>query len=446
MTTNRWIKNSRSVYQALLRLYPKEHCNHYGAPMLQVFTDQCQDAYQLKGWLGIILLWLRTLPDLGHTLLLEHITAPGASWGLMEPVPNAPLPWKGVLLVLLPGLFYLISQIVQLTGEPWYLTIYYRAAFLLIIPVLIVWVVTRRFPIWGLIPLGLLYRLVQEIGYQVITLHPGAFSSNPLLNAVLTAAQMVEKDLAIPVIIFTTAILFLAWRYIRQQKPSSSFWVWMGIFLLIAAIKSMSGVGWIIPFSPDYTAYMSPDDIQSMFRNAITWDLYNASALLLLIFIGTLFTRRHGLFAIMIPVGYILPTILFGLMDADDPTNNLVIISFAVLAYRALLSLITPIWMSRTISQTGKKRVVIISITLALGIHMVLQLYQNFVLLSNQGYFNQTYFNAQYMRWGIDVTLDALKIISAIILGLSMYQNTRSVKDVTTQSLSEYPEISIEKA
>ena len=433
MTTNRWIENSRKAYATLLCLYPKEHRSDYGASMQQVFTDQCRSAYQQKSALGIILLWLRTLPDLGYTVLLEHITSPHASWGLMEPVPNAPLPWKGVLLVLLPGLVYLVSQIAQLTGEPWYLTVYYRAAFILIVPVLAVWAITHRFPIWGLIPVGLLYRLVQEMGYLLIVLHPDVFSSNPLLNIVLAAAKLVQKELLIPAVLFTFAIVLLAWRYTRHQKPSRGFWILIGMYLLVAAIHLTIEIRGIIQYSQVDTTV----NMQNWLHNAIAWNLYDFTALLLLIFIGTLFTRRHGFFAILIPMGYILPTIVVGLEDATIPTIILIIISIAVLAYRCLLSLIAPIWMSRTSSQAGKKRVVLVSIAFALSIHTVMQFYPALLL-----YPGQSYISAQ---WGIDVGLAELKIISAIVLGVVMYQSILPAGDAPAHPSVEYPELSTEK-
>ena len=433
MTTNRWIENSRKAYATLLSLYPKEHRSDYGASMQQVFTDQCRSAYQQKSALGIILLWLRTLPDLGYTVLLEHITSPRASWGLMEPVPNAPLPWKGVLLVLLPGLVYLVSQIAQLTGEPWYLTVYYRAAFILIVPVLAVWAIARRFPIWGLIPVGLLYRLVQEMGYLLIVLHPDVFSSNPLLHVVLTAVKPLKNDLLIPVVLFIFAIVLLAWRYTRHQKPSRSFWILTGLYLLVAAVQITNEIRGIIQYSQVDTTV----DMQNWLHNSIAWDLYNFTALLLLIFIGTLFTRRHGFFAILIPMGYILPTIVVGLEDATNPTIMLIIISIAVLAYRCLLSLIAPIWMSRTSSQAGKKRVVLISIAFALSIHTVMQFYPDLLLFPYQSY--------SIAQLGINVVLAELKIISAIVLGVVMYQSILPAGDASAHPSVEYPELSTEK-
>jgi hypothetical protein len=449
MTPIRWIENSRKAYAALLNLYPQEHRADYGTAMQQVFTEQCRSAYQQKGAIGIILLWLRTLPDLGYTATMEHVTAPNASAGLMEPVPNAPLPWKGVFLILLPGLVYLVSQIAQLTGQPWYMTVYYRAAFFLIIPVLLVWAITRRFPLWGLIPLGLLYRLAQEIGYQFIALHPDAFSSNPLLNLILSLARLVQQKLWLIILPMTLAILFLAWGYLRQQKVSRSFWIWIGVYLAAVMLQSSDQIQWLVKYTQENLALLTSNNLQKFLNSdvigylySLTWNLYNVIAFLLLIFIGTLFTRRHGFFAILLPVGYILPAILVGtpwnLGDATRPVTTLTIIVIAILIYRSLLSLVIPIWMSRTRSVASKKRIILISIALALGIHAVMQFYLVF-FFPDLGYH-------MYPQWVMSVASDELRMISAIVLGIIMYQSTQPTHQAPDQVPTEYTEFSIKKA
>jgi hypothetical protein len=415
MTANQWIESSHKVYTTFLNLYPTEHRAEYGESMRQVFTDQCRSAYRQKGTTGLILLWLRTLPDLGYSAFVEHLSGPGARLGLMEPVPNAPLPWKGVFLILLPGLVYLVSQVAQLTGQPWYMTVYYRAAFLLILPVLAVWAVTRRFPLWGLIPVGLLYRLLQEIGYQFIVLHPDVFSSNPLLNLVLTIAKQIQKELLILVVVFTAISLFLAWRYLRLHKPSRGFWFCLGLYLLVATAQIVINVTRTATLNPEQFAN---GDLWGYFKDVISWGLYDSTAFLCLIFIGTLFTRRHGFFAVLIPMGYILPTMLVGLPWQIESSSNsafaLTMIYAAVLVYRALLSLVAPIWMSRSGSLAGKKRVVLVSIAVALGIQAVMQF---FPLMLYPG---QSQISAQ---WVTSVALDEIKLISAIVLGIVMYQS-----------------------
>jgi hypothetical protein len=429
MIANQWIETSRNIYAKFLSLYPKEHRAEYGESMQQVFTDQCRSTYQEKGISGIILLWFRVLPDLGYTALLEHVTSPRASWGLMEPIPNEPLPWKGIFLILLPGLVYLVSQVAQVTGQAWYMTVYYRAAFYLIIPVLIVWAITRRFPIWGLIPFGLLFRLVQEIGYYMVFMQPTVFSHRPLLNAILSATKLFKTELLIPSGLFAIAIVLLAFRYVRQQKPSRSFWISITVCLLVVVAQMVYTYNSML-------AYMEQYDVSSainLFRNSISLDIYEYTGFLLLIFIGTLFTRRHGFFAILIPIGYILPIIVVGMpWNLEGASTSAVAsIIIAILAYRSLLSLVTPIWVSRTGSVAGKKRAILISIALALAIHAVMQFYSVWLY---QGWTISA-------EWVSSVALGEIKLISAIILGIVLYQNSIPGVDMSEPLPSKNPEL-----
>jgi hypothetical protein len=433
MIANQWIETSRNIYAKFLSLYPKEHRAEYGESMQQVFTDQCRSTYQEKGISGIILLWFRVLPDLGYTALLEHVTLPRASWGLMEPIPNEPLPWKGIFLILLPGLVYLVSQVAQVTGQAWYMTVYYRAAFYLIIPVLIVWAITRRFPIWGLIPFGLLFRLVQEIGYYMVFMQPTVFSHRPLLNAILSATKLFKTELLIPSGLFAIAIVLLAFRYVRQQKPSRSFWISITVCLLVVVAQMVYTYNSML-------AYMEQYDVSSainLFRNSISLDIYEYTGFLLLIFIGTLFTRRHGFFAILIPIGYILPIIVVGMpWNLEGASTSAVAsIIIAILAYRSLLSLVTPIWVSRTGSVAGKKRAILISIALALAIHAVMQFYSVWLY---QGWTISA-------EWVSSVALGEIKLISAIILGIVLYQNSMPVINAPDPFPIKYPEITVGK-
>jgi hypothetical protein len=94
--------------------------------MLQVFTDQLRDAYQANEGRGVFSVWVRTLWDLGVSALKEQFSSPHLTAGLLEAVPNTPLPWKGVVLVLVPGLVFFIAQIVQLSGQDLFFLMVYR--------------------------------------------------------------------------------------------------------------------------------------------------------------------------------------------------------------------------------------------------------------------------------------------------------------------------------
>jgi hypothetical protein len=413
MNDNYRIDTSGRLFALLLNLYPRAHRDEFAVSMRQVFKEQCREASRLKGSLGILFLWLRTLPDLARTAIMEHLTTPGASWGLMEPVPNAPLPWKGVLLILLPGLVYLVSQIAQLTGQPWYLTVYYRAAFFLILPPLAVWIITRRFPLWGLIPVGLLFRLLQEIGYQLVTLHPNVFSSNPVLNAGLDAARMLESNPFIASGIFAAAILLLGWRFLRKSRPARGFWLWGGVCLAVALTQIGLSFRWIIPDNLAAHPALTQADAWIYFWNSAGWSLYTHVALLLLVFLGTLFTRRHGMFAILVLVGYLLPTLVIGTpWNLGDNGTSLVMIFAGILTFRGLLSLVMPVWMSRTPSQNGKRGVVIGLALAAFIIHGSMQFLPDLFYPAGA---------TISIDWVASVLLDELKGFSALLLGLALY-------------------------
>ncbi len=217
METNLWIEISRRIYTRLLNLYPEKHRIEYGADMLQVFTDQCRSINRARKDLEFIVLWIRTLIDLGINVFREQLAAPHSSLGLIESVPNGPLPWKGVALVLTPGLIFFVSQIAQLIGKDWFFLMVYRAASFMIIPVLIVWVWKRKFPIWGLIPLGLLYKTLLDVLSRLDFIYAQISSTMTFSNPFLGWLDMVAKTfspptrMAIITLFLLLAIIVLLW-------------------------------------------------------------------------------------------------------------------------------------------------------------------------------------------------------------------------------------------
>lgn len=66
---------SEKIYRRLLRAYPKAHRAEYGPAMVQLFRDQCRDVWgESRNW-GLLKLWLRILPDLVSTSILERLAA-----------------------------------------------------------------------------------------------------------------------------------------------------------------------------------------------------------------------------------------------------------------------------------------------------------------------------------------------------------------------------------
>jgi uncharacterized protein involved in exopolysaccharide biosynthesis len=63
---------SEKLYARMLAAYPKAHREEYGPSMAQLFRDQCRDAWgEARSW-ALLKLWLRVVPDVIATSLLEH--------------------------------------------------------------------------------------------------------------------------------------------------------------------------------------------------------------------------------------------------------------------------------------------------------------------------------------------------------------------------------------
>jgi capsular polysaccharide biosynthesis protein len=66
---------SQMIYERLLLAYPRSHRAEYGPAMRQLFRDQCRDAWnESQNW-GLVKLWLRVLPDLASTSIMERLAA-----------------------------------------------------------------------------------------------------------------------------------------------------------------------------------------------------------------------------------------------------------------------------------------------------------------------------------------------------------------------------------
>lgn len=66
---------SEKIYGVLLRAYPPTHRANYGEAMAQLFRDQCRDAWGESKNFGLLKLWLRVLPDLARTSIMERLAA-----------------------------------------------------------------------------------------------------------------------------------------------------------------------------------------------------------------------------------------------------------------------------------------------------------------------------------------------------------------------------------
>jgi len=71
---NKAVERSCRLFRRLLVAYPKAHREEYGAAILQLFRDQCRDAWAENRARGLMGFWLHALCDLLKTSVLEHLS------------------------------------------------------------------------------------------------------------------------------------------------------------------------------------------------------------------------------------------------------------------------------------------------------------------------------------------------------------------------------------
>jgi hypothetical protein len=411
METNKWVASSQQLYRWLLRLYPQAYRSTYESEMFRLFTDQCREAYTGQGRLGIFLLWLRTFMDVGVTVIREHLSDPHAKAGLLEAAPNKPLPWKGVLLVLIPGLIFFISQVEQVTSNnDWFFLAFYRAGYFLILPVLLVWLLTRRFPVWGLIPLGLLYETLWNYS-QRFDLGSLPFIGHFFFEdtVVVFGTEMGIYTLRYLLGAFTSVVLLgaLIWYHIRLGQIPRRAWKWLGLYGLLILL-GVAGEMY------RYADWWTEQGMREYFLQIPLWDLYQSLPFLLLVFIGLLFARKLGGLTFLIILGFLLPTILFGRYgnygSAEEPIPFYVV-SLAVLVYRFVVALIAPVWLVRAASIPGRQRAAAIPVAIAILCHMSLNFIGSLAWAGAIGY-PTTLFELVMNSWG--------QLILAAGLGLAV--------------------------
>lgn len=245
------VQRAVKVYTGLLRLYPREHRHEYGEWMAQLFRDQCTDAYAQRCALGLLTLWLRTLWDLGITAFQEHLRL-AADLGLANQ-KVAPLPWRQVLLAILPGLWMMVERaqlIPWVLGWRWIsytlppgvaypssykmLLLWLNLGWMGLACVLMVWRWwhTRRlvrwiYPIAGLVVFGLPLTVLS------IVFHQDGITSLPPLGRLLMN-QMLPLN-------FVAASLIVLW--LRRRRIRASIITWAVIGLIVGS--SGFGLMWI---------------------------------------------------------------------------------------------------------------------------------------------------------------------------------------------------------
>lgn len=411
MTSTQKFDRSRRVYARLLHLFPQEHREQFGDSMLQVFTDQLREASQPNGG-GFLNLWLRTLWDLGISAVKEQFSSPHLSAGLLEAVPNQPLPWKGVALVLIPGLAFFIAQLVQLSGQDWFYWMTYRAGYYLILPVLVVWIWRKKFPLWGLVPLGLLFRTLWNLAYRV---YNGEFAySYPRWFGWLAwgspAGDVFRIALVLTVIAAIIALLIVI---ARRKLFTRNAWYWLGgFFALCAAYVAGSCLTYTDTGLQGWRFFVS----------VAPSVIYESIGLLVLILLGSFFARRHGRLAMLLLMGYLLPTVIYGRFTnywntlPDTVVNTFfLLISITVLVYRFIIALAAPVWVVRSAAPGAQRKASLITLLICVGIQAAMNIGVGIFMSLNYQYTGFT-----WLTWYVTFAAQ-LVMVAGVGLAATLY-------------------------
>ena len=74
--TPRLVALSIYFYRLMLAAYPIAFRQEYGEAMAQLFRDTARDAYRRRGFLGLSVVWLRTLADFTISVIRQHRDKP----------------------------------------------------------------------------------------------------------------------------------------------------------------------------------------------------------------------------------------------------------------------------------------------------------------------------------------------------------------------------------
>jgi hypothetical protein len=246
------ISLSIACYRTLLIAYPAQHRRAYGPLMQQVFRDQCHAACAQGHMSGLLRLWLRTLPDIASTAIMEHLSV-----DLFMDTPDqpiSPVSWPHALLALLPGTLY-VTMTFYATLTLTSAAITYRDPLILGLCLLLVMLGLWRnrraqphFPSWAYMPAGVgiccllqmaLATPVSLFGCALILLLciRAAIVQRHALHRLLPAWRMLGL-LAVAIVMSALAIAAQTSDLLSALSiaPMAVYWVVLYILMLLPAL------------------------------------------------------------------------------------------------------------------------------------------------------------------------------------------------------------------
>ena len=74
------VKLGLNLYRLLFRLFPHGFREEYEGWVLQAFRDQSRDALQRRGFTGLMLLWVTSIPDVVASAIRERLEGNSMNW------------------------------------------------------------------------------------------------------------------------------------------------------------------------------------------------------------------------------------------------------------------------------------------------------------------------------------------------------------------------------
>ncbi|MGW8225976.1 MAG: hypothetical protein ACWGOY_09585 [Anaerolineales bacterium] len=315
------------IYSFLVNLYPEQHRQAFKEAMLQHARDLNREAQQ-QSQLDVAWLWLHLVMDGIENACKEH-------WDGIMMTNNRikPAPWLSVMLAALPGLLILLTrrispQIAPLDLILWYL---YLGLLVFVVPI-IIWR-RRRFPVWALLPMGaLVWFLVYKVGLEI----SGLANSYPALNRPGMQAGIALLNMLIIIAVWVTML--------RSQRLPRAAWI-VGSVMVVGNL--------VLAFLFSWTEFRTGGLVPGMVQYFTTSGVGPLEGLML-VSVGLLFAREHGVRAALVVVGgysymFFDSDYLFGY-----PRGDWAWLSLYFAAITLLYLVVTPIALLRAKTRLGR--------------------------------------------------------------------------------------------
>ncbi len=195
-----------------------------------------------------------------------------------------PVSWWGVLLTAIPGLLMAFTRQIFLFSNQFWSILWYGYLVLLVLVVPYVWWRNRQFPVWALLPVGALVWFV--------TLRLGGVAARLLNASDILGRRWVGIDFGIAIMYIALALALFLVSFRAQRMPRFA-WLLIGALVfgnfLIAVLFSLVEFG-VVAFSPGILTFFTISGVGPL-------------ASLMLVAVGLLPSRQHGVLALLVMIG-----------------------------------------------------------------------------------------------------------------------------------------------